>query len=155
MWKRTRRSVLIVDDQVETVDLLRFVLFGYRVRSVGTALSALVLAKDYWFDLYVLDFELPDVNGLELCRAIRQFDPNTPIIVSSPAAPGLLEAPARAAGAQRFLPQPIDAAVLQSTVGQLLGDSEIRAAQASLVEAAAIQEKVKRSLDGVSSRLTS
>lgn len=42
-------------------------------------------AKDRLFDLYLLDYSLPDGTGLELARLIRQFDDSTPIlIITSP-----------------------------------------------------------------------
>jgi len=48
--------------------------------------EGLRLAQQQDFDLYILDNWMPDKSGVELCRAIRAFDPYTPILFYSAAA---------------------------------------------------------------------
>jgi DNA-binding response OmpR family regulator len=52
-------------------------------KAVGTATQALASIQTERFDLYLLDARLPDLDGLELCRRMRAFDPHTPILVFS------------------------------------------------------------------------
>jgi DNA-binding response OmpR family regulator len=55
-------------------------------KAVGTAAHALSSMQTERFDLYLLDGRLPDLDGFELCRRIRAFDPHTPILFFSGAA---------------------------------------------------------------------
>ena len=52
-------------------------------RAVGTAAQALSLIQVEHFDLYMLDGWLPEIDGFELCRRMRAFDPYTPILFFS------------------------------------------------------------------------
>jgi DNA-binding response OmpR family regulator len=64
--------------------LLRLALI--EAKTVGTAAQALSLVQAERFDLYLMDAWLPDIDGFELCRRIRDFDPQTPILFFSGAA---------------------------------------------------------------------
>jgi DNA-binding response OmpR family regulator len=55
-------------------------------KSVGTATQALSSIRAERFDLYLLDSNLPDLDGFELCRRMRDLDPDTPILFFSGAA---------------------------------------------------------------------
>lgn len=80
--------VLCVDDdedsRVMLTTLLRLALI--EAKAVGTAAQALSSIQAEHFDLYLLDSRLPDVDGFELCRRMRDFDPDTPILFFSGAA---------------------------------------------------------------------
>jgi two-component system, OmpR family, response regulator len=66
--------LLVVDDEPYIADLLstglRFV--GFDVRTAGTGRQALELAREFQPDLLVLDIMLPDLDGYEVCRRIRE-----------------------------------------------------------------------------------
>jgi two-component system phosphate regulon response regulator PhoB len=66
--------VLIVDDDPDIVRLVRYNLShsGYEVQSAGSGREALELVEKQPPDLVVLDVMLPDVDGLEVCRTLRQ-----------------------------------------------------------------------------------
>jgi len=64
--------------------LLRLALI--ESKTVGTAAQALSSIQAEHFDLYLLDAWLPDLDGFELCRRVRVFDSNTPILFFSVAA---------------------------------------------------------------------
>jgi DNA-binding response OmpR family regulator len=66
--------VLIVDDDPDIVRLVRYNLThsGYDVQSAGSGREALELVQKQPPDLVVLDVMLPDVDGLEVCRTLRQ-----------------------------------------------------------------------------------
>jgi len=82
------QRILCVDDdedcRVLLVTMLRFGLI--QATAVGTAHQALSLIQSERFDLYLTDAWLPCLDGFELCRRIRSFDPNTPILFFSGAA---------------------------------------------------------------------
>jgi two-component system copper resistance phosphate regulon response regulator CusR len=54
---------------------------GYKLKTADTGSSAKILLKNETFDLLILDVMLPDINGIELCRQIRQADNQTPILM--------------------------------------------------------------------------
>jgi two-component system copper resistance phosphate regulon response regulator CusR len=54
---------------------------GYTVKTVGDGSAAQSLLQQEEFDLLIMDVMLPDINGIELCRQIRQKDSNTPILM--------------------------------------------------------------------------
>jgi two-component system OmpR family response regulator len=70
------RQILVVDDEPEIVELLRDVLsgHGYEVHSAPDAKGALALVREQIFDAAILDFNLPDMDGVMLHRQIRQMD---------------------------------------------------------------------------------
>jgi two-component system, OmpR family, phosphate regulon response regulator PhoB len=70
--------VLIVDDDPDIVRLVRYNLShaGYEVQIATTGRQALELVQKQPPDLIVLDVMLPDVDGLEVCRTLRQQTPS-------------------------------------------------------------------------------
>jgi DNA-binding response OmpR family regulator len=68
--------ILVVDDESEIVELLRDILTaeGYVVDAAPTAEGALQLIRENIYDAALLDFNLPDLDGVMLHRQIRQMD---------------------------------------------------------------------------------
>ena len=77
--------VLIVEDDPSTRELIRFHLTsaGYEIEESGEGAAAIVRAMERVFQLIVLDLQLPDVDGIVVCRAIRHTGANreTPILM--------------------------------------------------------------------------
>lgn len=71
-----QKRILIVDDEPKLVQMLRVALerVGYKVDSAGDGKAALQAIHDQIYDAAILDFALPDTNGLALHREIRQID---------------------------------------------------------------------------------
>ena len=82
-------KVLCVDDS--TTDLLlcrRFLTAkGFEVTTAMEGETAIELLKENSFDIAVLDYQMPRINGLELARQIRQIRSELPIILFSGALP--------------------------------------------------------------------
>ncbi len=68
--------ILVVDDEADIVELLRDVLAaeGYVVDAASDAGAALKLVRENIYDAALLDFNLPDMDGVMLHRQIRQMD---------------------------------------------------------------------------------
>ena len=81
-------TVLCVDDDADSREMLGLLLKHWQIetKTVGTATQALSLIQAERFDLYLLDTQLPDLDGFELCRRLRTLDPLTPILFFSGAA---------------------------------------------------------------------
>ena len=76
----TTRRILCVHGHSDTCDLISVILNNFEVVSANSKAEALHKATDNLFDLYLLDYYLPDGTGLELCLLIRGFDESTPIL---------------------------------------------------------------------------
>ena len=76
------KKVLVVDDDVKTVELVKLYLNrdGYRVLTAYNGNDALQIARESRPDLIVLDLMLPGMNGLDVCRILRQ-ESEVPIIM--------------------------------------------------------------------------
>jgi len=76
-------TVLVVDDERNIVELARLYLAkeGFRVLTAGDGQRALDLVQQERPDLVVLDLMLPQVDGWEVCRRLRQAGNEVPIIM--------------------------------------------------------------------------
>jgi two-component system chemotaxis sensor kinase CheA len=121
------RKVLVVDDDMRNVFTLIAVLQQQGVKVVaaangGQALEKLAQEPD--IDLVLLDVMMPDMDGYEVCRRIRNpatSYANVPVItVTAKAMPGDLDK-CLAAGANAYIPKPFNAEkLLQEMAKQLL-----------------------------------
>ena len=77
----TAARLLIVDDDPQIRSVLRIALAqdGYDVAEAGDGAEGLVKARSGRFDLILLDIGLPEMDGLALCRALRESD-ETPVL---------------------------------------------------------------------------
>ncbi len=71
-----RKKILIVDDEPEVLRFLEELLEeqGYAVDSAEDATGALELVRSTIYDAAILDFNLPDMDGIMLHRQLRQMD---------------------------------------------------------------------------------
>ncbi len=70
------KRILVVDDEPEIVDMLKEFLetHGFVVDSAPDASGAIDRVRDSIYDAAILDFNLPDMDGVMLHRQIRQMD---------------------------------------------------------------------------------
>jgi two-component system OmpR family response regulator len=75
-------KILVVDDEESLADMLTTALrfAGYDVSSRATGLDGLQAVKDEPPDLVILDVNLPDIDGFEVCRRIRNDGFEAPVI---------------------------------------------------------------------------
>jgi DNA-binding response OmpR family regulator len=116
------RQILFVEDTSDTRNLVEFSLQqdGFTVTCAQTAEEGLALARANSYALILLDIGLPDKDGLELCREIRRFDQQTPILFYTAFAELLDEKEAVKAGAQGWLRKPEDTARLGQVARELI-----------------------------------
>ena len=127
---KSKVRILCVEDNRDSREMIATLLTqsdeNYDVTAVETAAEALALnAKDN-FDLYILDIWLPGMDGVDLCRRLRDRGVTKPIMFFS--AMGV-QAKDRdyvlAAGADEFLVKSIDLDRFTATVEQLLNREEV------------------------------
>lgn len=117
----TKGRILSVDDQEDMHQILALIFgkLGHDVVSVNNPLSALVLARNQGFDLFILDRFFTDGTGIDLCKRIRESDPSTPVIFFSADGTESARNESFKAGAQAYITKP-DIDGLVSTVNALL-----------------------------------
>lgn len=103
-------AVLIIDDEIEIRESLETLLDleGYSVETANDGEEGLAKIGLRAFDLVLLDFALPDRNGLEILKDIRERDPNMAVIMIT--AYGTVDNAVKAmqGGAQNFVQKPWD-----------------------------------------------
>lgn len=80
------KKILLVDDEKDIVDLMQEVLQqdGFQmIEKAYTGQEAIHLCEEFQPDVVVLDVMLPDLNGLEVCKQIRQFSYCSILFLSS------------------------------------------------------------------------
>ncbi|HEY3933854.1 MAG TPA: response regulator [Gemmatimonadales bacterium] len=118
--------ILIANDQEWTARAVESILAasGYKVTHAYTARETLRLAAETDPDLVILDQQLPDFSGLEVCQQLRanpQFGSSLPIIITTAGPSGRPQRlNAYAAGAWEFYGQPLDSEALLHKLGVYL-----------------------------------
>jgi len=121
-------KILGVEDNKDSREMMRALLQTsdneYSITLVETGAEALDLLARMKFDLYILDIWLPGMDGVDLCRRIRDLGITKPIVFfSAMVLPNDLEY-GLAAGANEFLVKPRDIELLVNTVDRLLYNSD-------------------------------
>ena len=110
--------VLIANDQEWSARSLESILGpnGYAVIRAYTGQQALERARTSQPDIIILDAQMPDIHGFEVCRALRsdpRFSTTTPIVITTSGPSGRTQRlEAYRAGAWEFLGQPLDGEAL-------------------------------------------
>lgn len=119
-----KRRILCAESNRDVGDLIALMLEqkGYEVESVQTAADCLKVASTDRFDLYILNDRYIDADSLELCRALRELDPVTPVLLFSlessgppPQQPGPIQT-----GVKLYKSKTSDFVALVQTIDQLL-----------------------------------
>ncbi len=120
------KRILLVDDHKNTRVLVNELLSdaGYRVLEAKDGKEAMGLIEIGPIDLVMTDLKMPEMDGIQLTRAIRRIRPDLPIIVYSAyrfidTAPAALKA-----GANEYLAKPFLRAKIEQTVERLLKEQE-------------------------------
>jgi len=134
------KKVLVVDDDVKTVDLVRLYLErdGYEVLTAYDGIEALRLARESYPDLIVLDLMLPDIDGMEVCRILRN-ESDVPIIMLTAKSTDQDKLTGLGLGADDYVTKPFSPKVLVARVWAVLrrfpgerGPEEIKRGELSI-----------------------
>jgi len=103
-------KILLIEDDVELAQLLQSSLAHEAIEAhlAFTPLEGLTRLQNESFDALVLDLSLPQMDGLEICRVVRQSIAGLPIIISSARSDINDKSMGFERGADDFLPKPYD-----------------------------------------------
>ena len=124
-------KALVVDDDFNTCDSVTKMLVRVGMRSEWTlsGKEAVLRARQSMdlgdaFHAYIIDWCLPDMNGIEVIRQIRSLGDGTPIIILTAYDWADIEAEAKAAGVTAFCSKPMFMSDLRETLLTALGQSQ-------------------------------
>ncbi len=115
-------TLVAVDDSPAMQTLIRRTLPQFQVYTTGSAAEGLSLIFRHQPDLIVLDLTMPEIDGLEICRTIREMPQfkQTPIVILT-ARDGLMDKlKGRLVGANSYLTKPFEAESFKRAVFQHL-----------------------------------
>jgi DNA-binding response OmpR family regulator len=106
-------KILVVDDDNAMTELLKIILqpVNFEVITANSGSEGIQLADSQVPDVIILDLMMPEVNGLEVCHAVRKFS-QVPIIILSAMDNPLMVAECLDAGADDYLIKPVASSVL-------------------------------------------
>jgi signal transduction histidine kinase/CheY-like chemotaxis protein len=119
---RAGRVLVVEDNAVNRKVALHFCRkLGFEPEMAECGQEALEKTRDAWYDVLLLDCQMPDIDGLTVCRTIRDRPGSQPIIIAltASAMPGDREQ-CLAAGMNDYLTKPIALAALRSTLDRWL-----------------------------------
>ena len=126
------KHILVVDDEAPVRLLLEKILqsAGYRVTSVPDGTAALKAAREDTPDLAISDLSMPGIDGFTLCSTFKRNKSfKAPILVLSGRISEKTHQDALRAGADAFIPKPVERENLLATVAEWLAIGEKREAE--------------------------
>jgi len=121
-------KILVIDDDPAMTELLALILAPIQatILTANAGALGLALAQEHTPDIVLLDLMMPEMDGWEVCKAIREFS-NLPILILSALDnPGMVAA-ALDAGADDYLIKPVPSGVLIAHINNLLRRSRLEA----------------------------
>jgi two-component system response regulator (stage 0 sporulation protein F) len=120
-------KILIADDEKEISEMIGASLrrSGFEVLFALDGKTAIETAKREKPDVILLDlrFPKPGLDGIEILKAIRQFDKEVKVILTSGLGPGAKEIEdAKGLGISKLLPKPLNIVELRETLKGMVGN---------------------------------
>jgi two-component system, LuxR family, response regulator FixJ len=109
MSSLAKPMVYVVDDDADVLGSLRFLLEtdGFNVRTFRNGASLLNAARSDNVDCFVIDYKMPDMNGIDLAGRLRNRDIAAPVILITGYPDENISARAEAAGVRYVMMKPL------------------------------------------------
>jgi DNA-binding response OmpR family regulator len=113
-------KLLVIDDDTAVTDLLSLLLKsqGFEVFATNNSAEGLNMVREISPNLVILDLMMPEMDGWEVCRSVRQFS-QVPIIILSALNDPSMIASVLDAGADDYLTKPTPSRVLVAHINRL------------------------------------
>jgi two-component system response regulator MtrA len=114
-------KLLVIDDDSAVTDLLSLLLKsnGFEVTATNNSTEGLGMIRDVSPDVVILDLMMPEMDGWQICKAVREFSPVPIIILSALNDPSMI-ASVLDAGADDYLTKPTPSRVLIAHINRLI-----------------------------------
>ncbi len=120
-------TVYVVDDDAAVLGSLRFLLEtdGFAVRTFRNGTALLNAIRDPGADCYVIDYKMPDINGIDLAGRLRKSDVRAPVILITGYPDENISTRAAAAGVEDVILKPLlDESLIKRIRRAIRGTSE-------------------------------
>jgi two-component system KDP operon response regulator KdpE len=114
-------KLLVIDDDSAVTDLLSLLLKsnGFEVTATNNSTEGLGMIRDVSPDVVILDLMMPEMDGWQICKAVREFS-QVPIIILSALNDPSMIASVLDAGADDYLTKPTPSRVLIAHINRLI-----------------------------------
>ena len=117
------KTVLVCEDEESNYELVRIVLQKrYNLLHAMNGIDAVTMNEEYHPDLILMDIRMPEMNGLDATRIIKEVNHSTPVIALSAYAFEENIREAKAAGCDEFLAKPFRVEDLIETIAKYIGE---------------------------------
>lgn len=114
-------NILYIEDDLVLAETIKSKLISkYNVDTVPTAKRALDKVEDKEYDLIIIDYFLPDSDGIKVCKKIREYDTKMPILMLTTNTDKQSIIEALNAGADDYLTKPFDFQELEARIRALI-----------------------------------
>lgn len=114
-------KILVIDDDIAIIELMSMLLktHGFDVITANSGAEGIHLAKENSPNVILLDLMMPDVDGWQVCKAVRQFS-SAPILILSAINDPRMVASVLDVGADDFLVKPVPSGVLVAHIRKMV-----------------------------------
>lgn len=107
---RNKPKVLVIDDDIELLDKIRITLSysGITVKTFSNPYKAVDAFKTDKYDAVITDINIPEMNGLQVLKAVHNLDPSACVIILTGHPEEDVKESAMSSGAYAFLSKPLD-----------------------------------------------
>ncbi len=125
MNTNTRKKIYVVDDEEINLDLMQGILEDdYEVECFSDGEKFLGVYENSPCDIVLLDVEMPNISGLDVCRKLQEIDPQCPAIFISTRSSNQERLEGYSAGGQDYIVKPCDPSELMAKIAIILDQQE-------------------------------